>query len=160
MGTIIESIRKKEIVDTDFYEYWNQCRMLNYAANGNYKLLQEAIKEPSSTENDFKQLGYFNSTLLLRAVAIENLIKARILFMMKKDGSLLKYTTLNEIINEVWTRKISHNPIKLCEKYKIELNNLETNFIQNHLDYMDWAGRFPFPINTDKIKSSFRNRAQ
>jgi len=153
MGTRTEAIKNKVIIDTNFYEYWNQCRMLNYAAQENYQLLLESMNQPFFVENELRQMGYFNATLLLRAVAIENLIKSRVLFQMKEEGNLPKDILLKEIIEKYWTRKISHNPIKLCKKYNIDLNQEETDLIQNHLDHMDWAGRFPFPVKINNIKS-------
>lgn len=153
MGTRTEAIKNKVIIDTNFYEYWNQCRMLNYAAQENYHLFLESTNQPFSVENELKQMGYFNAALLLRAVAIENLIKSRVLFQMKEEGDLPKDISLKEIIEKYWTRKISHNPLKLCKKYNIDLNIEETALIQNHLDHMDWAGRFPFPVKISNVKS-------
>jgi hypothetical protein len=152
MGTRIEAIKNHEIIDTNFYEYWNQCRMLNYASKGNYQLFLESMKPPFSTERELKQGGYFNASLLLRAVAIENLIKSRILFLLDKLDLLSQYKTIGEVVKKEW-KGISHNPLKLCEKYKIELKNNEIILIKNHLDHMDWAGRFPFPLNINQIKS-------
>ncbi len=62
------------------------------------------------------------------------------------------YDSINTIILNEWG-KASHNPIKLCEKYDIKLNDKEKELIENHLDHMVWAGRFPFPRNSKKIKS-------
>jgi len=154
MGNYINDLKKGEYNDTNYYEYWNQCRMLNYASEENIISLRKIIQEPIAlTETNLKQRGLFNASLLLRAVAIENLIKARVLFMMKENGALLKYNSINEVINKEWG-KASHNPIRLCEKYGIKLSDNEKELIENHLDHMLWAGRFPFPRNSDKIKSN------
>ena len=157
MPTYLESLKEGVIKDTDFYSNFNQCRMLNYAAEKNLELFQEIAYKPiSSTKNHLSQMGLFSASLLLRAAAIENIIKARILFIMKEKDTLSKYSSLNNLIKKEWKegkKGISHDPIKLCEKYSISLNPIEKEFIKNHLDHMDWAGRFPLPKNINNIKS-------
>jgi len=154
MANYIDVLRDGKYIDTNYYDYWNQCRKLNYAAEECYnKFLPEAMKsQPSSSEDYYKVSGLFNASLLLRAVAIENLIKARVLFIMKENGSLSNFKSINEIIKKEW-KKASHNPLKLCEKYDVKLNEKEKELIENHLDHMVWAGRFPFPKRVENIKS-------
>ena len=153
MGNYIDELKQGKYNDTNYYDYWSQCRRLNYAAEECFlHFSQKATTPPSTTENYFKLSGLFNASLLLRAVAIENLIKARVLFMMKENGTLSNYTSINDIIKKEWGRA-SHNPIKLCEKYQIELDFKARALIENHLDHMDWAGRFPYPKNNNNIKS-------
>lgn len=148
----IDRLKKGEYDDTHFYEYWNQSLLLFEATKGNYELFNKYAYLPPNQENTIKTGGYFYSTLLLRALVLENLIKARVLYQMKKEHIISKYQNLNDIISYEW-KKYSHNPIKLCEKYEIELNDQEVELITNYLDFMDWAGRFPFPRSKNNIKS-------
>jgi len=152
MGTLIESLKNNKISELNFLEYWTQCRILSYAAEENFRLFKDVISLPDSLETNLKQRGFFHATLLLRAVAIENLIKARVLFQMQKDNSISKYNSIKEIINIEWGRD-AHQALGLCKKYHINLVEPEKKFIENHLDHMDWAGRFPFPRNKNNIKS-------
>jgi hypothetical protein len=44
--------------------------------------------------------------------------------LLDKLDLLSKYKTIGEVVKKEW-KGISHNPLKLCEKYKIELKNNE-----------------------------------
>ena len=156
MGNYIDELRDGKYIDTNYYDYWNQCRKLNYAAEENFLLFLESMNNVYSVRTELLQGGFFNASLLLRAVAIENLIKARVLFIMKEDGTLSNYSSISKLIKKEWKigkEDISHNPIRLCEKYGIKLSDNEKELIENHLDHMLWAGRFPFPKRVEDIKS-------
>ncbi len=151
MGIYIEELKSGNFDNTNFRDYWSKSRSLMNASEFNYNRFLHFVNLPMTIDAMIKTDGFFHASLLLRAVSIENLIKSRALFDLKKRNKL-DGKGIKDVIKSDW-KGISHDPIKICKKHGISLNEEENEFIQNHSDHMLWAGRFPFPQSLNDVVS-------
>ena len=136
--------------------FYERAIELKIAANEIYKLFM-SIALPDSLNEREKVNGLGFSYMLIMAVAIENLIKSRIIKQVECSDN--KFRHIGEVI-ELWqNKKMAHDVIKLASKYNISLFTDEIEFIERYKPFMIWAGRFPFPNKEEGILDYFSSNS-
>ncbi|MCF8716294.1 hypothetical protein JM658_15795 [Joostella atrarenae] len=123
---------------------------MKFAADENAKLFIEKVKNWNQ-ENKSKVRGLFRSSMLLYAVSIELIIKARGLYAEKEN---IKNDSIKNFYDflKIWKGKSDgHNYFKIIEHYNIKINPEEKELLENFLSYTSWAGRFPYPKREDEV---------
>lgn len=128
----------------NFHTYIEHSISIKLAADENLNLF---LKESSVFlfDNRVKLLGLFRSTMLLYAISIELIIKARGLFEEKQNIENRSISKFEDFLNRWRGKTDGHNYFKIIDFYKIELSQSERILLENFIPYTSWAGRFPYP---------------
>lgn len=130
--------------------YIEHSKSMKLAADENTKLFIVSQKSMFSEEQRILQLGLFRSSMLLYALSVELILKARGLFIEIDSIISGKIKTYSDF-SQRWKKRSGHEFNGLIEYYKIELTSSETKIINNLQPYSIWAGRFPYPMNEDDV---------
>ena len=136
----------------NFHKYIEHSNSIKLAANENLTLF---LKESSVflSDNRIKLLGLFRSTMLLYAISIELIIKARGLFEEKQNIENGSISTFNDFLQKWRGKTDGHDYFKIIDFYKIELSQSEKILLENFVSYTSWAGRFPYPKKEIDVKN-------
>ncbi len=136
-----------------YLTYIEHSESLKLAADDNLPRVIELYKTWHLENNRVKVLGLISATLLLYALSIELILKARALYIEKeriKSGEIDSYKSFLK----QWKGKSNgHDVEKLIEHYKIQLSENDKDLIGNFKQHMIWAGRFPYPINEEQTQA-------
>ena len=107
-------------------------------------------------ENRYSEYGLLQVFLLTTAVALENLIKSRILWAQTIDK--IVYKDLGEFIRNLrkQTNNNEHDLIRLVTNYNVGISEKEKELLARLNPYTKWAGRFRLPIKNDEIVDEMR----
>ncbi|MHA7058838.1 hypothetical protein ACWGOQ_0016560 [Aquimarina sp. M1] len=134
--------------------YWNyieHSRSLKLAADENLKLFDLSNQEPSSERNETKGVGLLNSTMLLYAVSVEIIFKARALFEVKDNILNGEIENFKQFMN-IWKGNTNgHDFFRIKEHYGIEVSEDYLKVFNELLSFTSWAGRFPYPRGENDI---------
>ncbi|MFI1743136.1 hypothetical protein [Thalassobellus sediminis] len=96
--------------------------------------------------------------MLMYAVSLELILKARALFEEKDNILNGQITSFKEFMNKWKSKKTDgHGYMEIVDHYKIELSKKEIELLNNFQNYTSWAGRFPFPKKEDEITDMEKN---
>jgi|ERR1035437_6143713 hypothetical protein len=138
----------------DLYTHIEHAKSLKLAADENAKLFYECTKMPLDfEENRIKGLGLFRSSMLLYAVSIELILKARALYEERENIKNGQIKTFQDFLNK-WKGKKGdgHSYNQIIKHYEIDLTIEEKKILEELQQYTSWAGRFPFPKKEDLIQ--------
>lgn len=131
--------------------YIQQATSLKLAANENLKLFILSNNEGRTEENESKSLGLLNSTMLLYAVSIELIIKARALYVERENIINGDIKNFNEFMNKWKGKKSGHDFFKIIDFYQLKITDAENKIFNELISFTTWAGRFPFPLREEDI---------
>jgi hypothetical protein len=156
----IKSLIKK--ASTNYWFFYEHSLGLKRAAFALWPAYEKIFKDGLAVTEEYVLLQWFLHTL---AVAIENLIKSRIIWKFKKDGQP-HVDSINDIFvefrkpyNNETKKDIRnlHDIIRLIDKYSISITPEEHELIKRLAPYTDWAGRFALPFNDCKLFEVSKN---
>ena len=134
-----------------YYTFYERSFSLKLAADENFNLFSSVASQPIGIGNNrLKGLGLFNSSMLLYAVSVELIIKARALFEEKDRISNGQIKSFNGFLGKCEFNK--HDYMEIIKKYKIDVSDEQHNIFSELKEYAKWAGRFPFPMKEQDVK--------
>lgn len=134
-----------------FWTYIDKSRSLKLAADENLKLYLLSNYDEPTEENESKGLGLLNSTMLLYAVSIELIIKARALYEERDNIINGDIKNFSEFMKKWGGSRDGHNFFKIIDFYKIEISDVDNEIFDELKSFAIWAGRFPFPRREEEI---------
>ena len=103
-------------------------------------------------------LGLFRGSMLMYAVSLELILKARALFEEKDNILNGQISSFRDFMKQWKSKKTDgHGYMEIVNHYEIELSKEEIELLKNFQNYTRWAGRFPFPKNEDEITDMEQN---
>jgi hypothetical protein len=131
--------------------YIEQSRGLKLAADENLKLFLLSNDDTPTERNESKGVGLLNSTMLLYAISIELIIKARGLYEERDSIINGDIKNFGEFMKKWGGNKDGHNFFKIIDFYKIEISDIDNKIFDELKSFAIWAGRFPFPRREEDI---------
>ena len=144
----------------DFRTFTYKAQCLKYAADQNLKLFLLQFNKKEKGDNEYRNVALYNSSMLLYAVSVENLLKAIGLFRELDLINSGKIRTFREFMKKWKDGDSGHNYSKLIDYYNIEISEDEDKVLSELQNFSIWAGRFPFPLidsEIDKFESNLRS---
>ncbi|SMC55740.1 hypothetical protein [Cellulophaga tyrosinoxydans] len=137
--------------------YEEHALSLKLAADDSFEKGKEIMQIRDQNER-IHALGLFRGSMLMYAVSLELILKARALFEEKDNILSGRICTFKEFMNQ-WKSKNAdgHGYMDIVNHYKIELSEKEIELLNNYQIYTSWAGRFPFPKKEDEIMEMEKN---
>lgn len=141
------------------HTYIEHSKSILYAADENLELLRCSM---DSTDQDsrVKTLGLYRSTMILYAVSLELILKARALFEEREWIQSKENTTFKEFLARWNGNKTGHDFFRILEHYKIDISNQDRELLENFKEFTGWAGRYPYPkddLVVQKMEKEGRN---
>lgn len=136
-----------------FNTYIEHSKSLKLAADDMLDKAIEVNKTWHLQDERVRALGLLRGCMLLYAVSLELILKARGLFEEKDNILNGSVKSFKDFIN-IWKPKKGHGHgyFDLVNHYEIPLEDREIELLKNFQSYTSWAGRFPFPINDSEVK--------
>ena len=137
-----------------FYTYQEHSLSLKLAADDMLENINKVINIPEETDNDrIKSLGLIRGCMLLYAVSIELMLKAKGLYEERNNILNGSISSFKDFIKK-WNPKRSdgHGYFDIISYYKIDITEEEKRLLDNFQSYTSWAGRFPYPKKDDEVK--------
>ena len=131
--------------------YIEHSKSLLYAADENLELLKSYMNTWNE-DSRVKTLGLYRSTMLLYAVSLELILKARALYEEREWLQSQKEPTFKEFLARWNGTKSGHDYFKIIEHYNIELNTEDQELLENFKEFTGWAGRYPYPKENSLVK--------
>ncbi|WNH11112.1 hypothetical protein [Thalassobellus suaedae] len=137
--------------------YEEHALSLKLAADDSFEKGKEVMQIREQNER-IHALGLFRGSMLMYAVSLELILKARALFEEKDNILCGQISSFKEFMNQ-WKSKNTdgHGYMDIVNHYKIELSEKEIELLNNFQSYTSWAGRFPFPKKEDEISEMEKN---
>ena len=135
----------------DFKTFTYKAQALKYAADENLKLFLLQFKKKERGADEYKNVALYNSSMLLYAVSVENLLKAIGLFQEQESIKSGEIRTYKDFMNKWKGRSNGHNYSKLIDYYNIDIREDENKVLLELQNFSIWAGRFPFPLSDSEI---------
>lgn len=115
------------------------------------KTIKSGNIEPGTKEyNALADWTSFNHASLLIALAIENFLKG--VWVVQND--IQTSDNISKLPSELKT----HNLVDLSKKIGLVLNKKEMNALYILEDFILWRGRYPIPLNVQKLANSYEMR--
>ncbi len=154
-----EFYKHPDVIDGTVYylDYFDHSCYLRYALQEIYKIFEELIRASPNETRRYTTLGLLYTMVFLTSQVLENLIKSRSLFTLKKDSKLYEFRTLENVVKNYW-KSSGHDLKKIIEVSKIEINDEEKRLMDEIEPFFFWGGRFPHPFKQkDYIKVQKNN---
>ncbi|WP_298520043.1 hypothetical protein [uncultured Kordia sp.] len=135
-----------------FYTYYEHSYSLKLAADENSNMFSSIATQPLTENNRLKGIGLFNASMLLYAVSVELILKARALFEEKdriKNGEI---KNLKDFLKTWKGDSNGHDFFQIIKYYKIDVSEEHHNIFLELKEYAQWAGRFPFSLKYNDTK--------
>jgi hypothetical protein len=134
--------------------YWIQnCDRLKFCADTLIdKLLVIKDEERiNSLEYNYKIRALLETNLLLLGYAVENLLKAYLIYKFLKNGDIPEHADLTFLEKEVWETKKTHNLVILAKNCNLDFTEKELNHMKKLSKYTTWKGRYHIPKDSEGI---------
>ena len=132
--------------------YIEHAQCLKLAADENVRLFDKYAPIFNIEEDRKRSLGLYSSSMLLCALCLENIFKARALYCEKENIENGNIKTFNDFLKK-WNKKSNgHEFNKIIEFYNIDITNEENKIIAELQSYTIWNGRFLYPRDEELIK--------
>lgn len=131
--------------------YIEHSKGLKLAADENLKLFLSLIEKPQNDKVRTKCVGLYNSTMLLYAVSVEIVLKARGLHMEKEDIKSGCIENYHEFMRRWGGHRDGHNFFKIIQHYEIPVSEKHWKILKELKNFTNWAGRFPFPKRENDV---------
>lgn len=141
----------------DYRTFTYKAQVLKYAADQNLNLFLQQFRKRERGSNEYKSVALYNASMLLYAVSVENLLKGFGLFQDReliKTGNIQSY---KDFMKRWKGNGNGHSFSKLIDFYKIEITEEENIVLLELQNFSVWAGRFPFPLDVQKIENFEKN---
>lgn len=133
------------------HTYIEHSRSILYAADKNLELLKTSM-DSKDQETRVKTLGLYRSTMLLYAVSLELILKARALFEEKEWLLDKSNATFKEFLSRWNGKKTGHDFFRIIEHYAIKITIEDQEMLENFKEFTGWAGRYPYPKDDSRAK--------
>lgn len=137
--------------------YEEHALSLKLAADDSFEKGKEVMRIRSQNER-IHALGLFRGSMLMYAVSLELILKARALFEEKNNILSGQISSFKEFMKQWKSNNTNgHSYMEIVNHYKIELSEKEIELLNNFQNYTSWDGRFPFPKKEDEITDMEKN---
>lgn len=137
-----------------FYTYREHSLSLKLAADDMLEKIGQVMNMPENTDSDrIKSLGLIRGCMLLYAVSIELMLKAKGLYEERDNILNGSISSFKDFIKK-WNPKRGdgHGYFDIIDYYKIDITEEEKRLLNNFQSYTSWAGRFPYPKKDEEVK--------
>ena len=135
----------------NYHTYIEHSKSILYAADENLELLKSSI-DSRNQDSRVKTLGLYRSTMLLYAVSLELILKARALYEERDWLQSKKSPTFKEFLTRWNGNKTGHDFFRIIDHYKININDDDRELLENFKDFTGWAGRYPYPKDDSLVQ--------
>tara|TARA_R110002020_G_scaffold122250_1_gene277504 strand:+ start:670 stop:1194 length:525 start_codon:yes stop_codon:yes gene_type:complete len=125
----------------NYQTYIEHSKSLKYAGDENLNLFLSNTKN----KNTSLQVGLHSSTMLLYAVSIELILKARGLYEEKEEIKMGNVKNYREFLKRWGGNFDGHNFFKIIDHYNLIISEKHQKIFNELISFTTWAGRFPFP---------------
>lgn len=139
--------------------YIEHSKSILYAADENLELLK-SFMDSWNQDSRVKTLGLYRSTMILYAVSLELILKARALYEERDWLQSQKNPTFKEFLARWNGNKTGHDFFRIVDHYKIDISNDDRELLENFKEFTGWAGRYPYPkddLAVQKMEKEGRN---
>ena len=128
-----------------YWTYIEHAQCLKFAADENVRLFYKYAPIFNSEDDRKRSLGFYSSSMLLFALCLENILKARALFIEKEniENGIIK--TFNDFLKKWNKGSHGHGLNEIIEFYNIDMTPEEKEIIAELEPYTIWNGRFLYP---------------
>lgn len=136
----------------NYHTYIEHSKSILYAADENFELLKSYMNVMDQ-DSRIKTLGLYRSTMLLYAVSLELILKARALYE-ERDWLQSQEAPSFKVFLARWNgTKNGHDFFRIISHYKIDLSTEDYELLENFKEFTGWAGRYPYPKNDLLVKN-------
>ena len=128
--------------------YIEHSKSLKYAGDENLKLF---LSNQQKIKNNYLQVGLQSSTMLLYAVSIELILKARGLYEEKEEIKMGNIKNYKDFLKKWGGNFDGHNFFKIIDHYNLIISESHQKILYELISFTTWAGRFHFLNQSMKL---------
>jgi hypothetical protein len=131
-----------------FMDYFDHALYLRFALHENELFFRRRWSEVRHEKSNYTGLGILFTLIFLTSNIIENLVKARSLYNLKKENLLKTYPTLKMVKDNYWKCN-GHEILRIANNSGIQLEEGELELLKTLEPFFVWGGRYPHPFKRD-----------